>query len=483
MEEIMNKKRSNNPSDFSGSVLSNHLTQRHTDRAMAIAEQSDRLSDLSSQLQNVGKGQAQGNLFEQIEVIKFNQDALQKDSSLFAETTASLGMPTAPADIIISDGQKQLREIQAKSYQTAESSANALSSPKYKGMGKLLPTDQKDAANEYLDKRISTNTIRKDDLQDTKNNLQGELNHDDISSSGTTRDEAIAATDTSNAQRMAVQYKAKAALTDMHKSGLKGGQAGAAIAGGITAISGTVDLIKGEADAGEVITSTAISAGKGFATGYAVTALSKGITHTSSALLGQAAAKSLLKSNAATAIAAGVVNAGKSMISYMNGDIDKEELFNEINHIAITGTSSFYYAALGQAAIPIPVVGAVVGGMIGYYVGNILHQSSLIALGESQLVKEAKEKRALIQSICDESLPRIRDERAQLESLIESHFSDRKDSFLKCFNALETSIRDKDDLSFIETLNIINSQFETTLQFTNFEDFDDFMESDEDFVF
>ena len=109
---------------------------------------------------------------------------------------------------------------------------------------------------------------------------------------------------------------------------------------------------KGEIELADAISNTAIDAAKGYATGYSVTFLSKGMTHLSARYLGDAAASALTKSNAPLAIAAGVVTASKAMVAYMKGDIELEELQSQINHTAITCSSSFYYGALGQAVCP-----------------------------------------------------------------------------------------------------------------------------------
>ena len=61
---------------------------------------------------------AQGNLFEQLEVLKFNQEALRKDSALVAKTTASQGAPHDSVDIIIKR-PFHAAEIQAKSCNSA----------------------------------------------------------------------------------------------------------------------------------------------------------------------------------------------------------------------------------------------------------------------------------------------------------------------------------------------------------------------------
>ncbi|HIF5545898.1 TPA: hypothetical protein ACX3CU_001036 [Vibrio parahaemolyticus] len=76
--------------------------------------------------------------------------------------------------------------------------------------------------------------------------------------------------------------------------------------------------------------------------------------------------------------------------------------------------------------IPIPVVGSIVGAGVGYMIGNLIHQSGLVALGDSQLVKIAKERRRQIQALCLAAVPQIRQNRIALQQKLDQHFELRK---------------------------------------------------------
>lgn len=471
---------------IAGGYLSADITQRFTERTFGIFNDANQLTQLTEKWKNVAADKVQGHIFEQLEITKFNLDALKKDSDLFAKTTASMGMPHDKVDIVIKSGQTVVREVQAKSYQTANLSANALSKPQYDSMGKLLPVEQADDARNYLNQKIETNPdgFRAESFRDSKNNLQGRLNHEEVSSTGTTRQEAIKATNVNVAEQVANEFKLKSALTDMYESGKRAGNVGALLTGSISAATGIIySLHKGEIEVGELLSRVAVDSAKGYATGYVVTAMSKGITHSTTYFLGESVARSFARSNAPVAIAAGVVNASKSFVSYINGDIDGEQLLDEISHTAITSTSSFYYGALGQVAIPIPVVGALVGAGVGYFIGNMLHQSGLVALGDSRVVNEAKERRYAIQAMCLAIIPEIQKNRLELEIHLESYFSQRKNDFLTSFNILDDALYNRNPDGFVFGLEKINNQFGTSLQFKSFTEFDAFMNSDEAFQF
>ncbi|NVZ10363.1 hypothetical protein HW932_13945 [Allochromatium humboldtianum] len=468
---------------MAGGYLSAGITQRFTERTFGIFNDADQLMQLAEKWKNVAADKAQGHMFEQLEVVKFNFDALKKDSDLFAKTTASMGMPHDKVDILIKNGEEIVREAQAKSCNSAARSAFALSDAEYKEMQRLAPSDQFEKIKELLRKRIDSGALKAEDYEQTLRNIEESLKHENVSSSGTTYQEALNATDVKTAQDIADKFKLKSALTDMHESGKRAGKVGALLTGSISAVTGVHSLHKGEIEVGELLSRVAVDSAKGYATGYVVTAMSKGITYSTTYLLGESVARSFARSNAPVAIAAGVVNASKSFVAYINGDIGGEQLLDEVSHTAITSTSSFYYGALGQVAIPIPIIGALVGAGVGYFIGNMLHQSGLVALGDSRVVKEAKERRYAVQAMCLAVIPEIQKNRLELESYLESYFSQRKNDFLASFCVLDNSLYSWNPDEFVLGLEKINNQFGISLQFKSFADFDLFMSSDEVFEF
>jgi len=466
-----------------GGIIADVTTQRFTERTQRIFTDADHLSELAYKWRNVLADKAQGHLFEQQEVLKFNYDALKKDSDLYAKTTASMGLPTDPVDMVVKRSNKTVREVQAKSCNSAARSTFALSNEKYKEMQRLAPSDQHAEIERLLMQRITNGTLKAKDYEKTLRNLKKTLLHEDVSSSGTTYQDSFNSTKQEVADKIANEYKTKAVLTDMHQSGLRAGSIGAGIAGSMTGITESYALFNGERQLADATINMAISSAKGYATGYTVTALSKGGIHASSHFLGEAVSKNLTRSNAHVAIAVGVVNTGKAMASYIKGDIDFEELSDQVSHTAITSTSSFYYGALGQIVFPIPVVGALVGSGVGYLIGNLLHQSGLIALGDSAVVKEAKARRQQIEQICLQAIPQIQLHRQQLEHQLQQHAELRHQGLDFGFELMEEALDSFEPEQYIKGLNKIGEQFGIVLPYKNFENFDQMMTSDKAFSF
>lgn len=190
-------------------------------------------------------------------------------------------------------------------------------------------------------------------------------------------------------------------------------------------------------------------------------------------------AKEIAKKTPYGALAIAASEMKDTTMAYINGNITKEKFFEDISHNAITTTSSAFYTALGQAAIPIPVVGALVGAGVGYYIGNMLHCSGHIAIGETQAVKAAKQRRAEIEALCKVLIPSIQKSRQELEEYINTYFSERKVIFESAFQNIDKALQNWEPDELTRALNEINSQFGKTLQFASFSEFDDFMQSNE----
>lgn len=263
------------------------------------------------------------------------------------------------------------------------------------------------------------------------------------------------------------------------------GKAGAQIGGAFSAASNVYQMAKGEKDFGEAVVQVSKDTARSFVTGAAVGGLGKGISHVAgeagkkvgSAVI-RAELQAFAKSNAPMAIAAGVVESGRSLVRYMKGEIDQEQLLDEIGHTAITGTSAFYWGAAGQALIPIPFVGAMVGSMVGYLSASMLYQSGLLALGDTVEVKVAKQRRQFVESLCLQAIPNMQQNRAELDSLIDTHFAERKHLLNSQFKRVDKAILSWDPDALARSLGSISEAFGQSLPFKNFEEFDQFMLDD-----
>lgn len=491
-------KLTNDLSTLNASLLANHQTQHLTEATQRVFGDAERLRFLAEKWRKVSPKINQGRIFEQLEVTKFNLDALRKaKTDTYAVTTDTMGQPHNKVDVWITNGLKKLG-VQAKSGKSPEPSdksefvyffKQSIRKDKdtgriyYEGLERLAPADQYDRLKELLEIKVKQGDINKEAYDDALKHLRKELELDGVSSGGTTYDEALKATDAKYANRVANTFEAKAALSDMHQSGMEAAKMGAAFGGISSGVTGLYQLSQGKATKGEVAAQVIVDTSKSFATSYLTTAGSKGIVHgLAKAGVSQTTIGALTKSNAHIALAAGVLKSGQSVARYLQGEIDSDQLMGEISETAITGASAFYYGALGQAIIPIPIVGAMIGSTVGYFVGSMLHQSGLIGLGEVAVVKVTRERRERIEAMCLESIPLIRQHRLELEALLKTHFAERRQLLTQAFDGMEQSLVSWDADDFTRHLESVNQAFGKSLPFKSFNEFDAFMK-DKDSVF
>jgi len=176
-------------------------------------------------------------------------------------------------------------------------------------------------------------------------------------------------------------------------------------------------------------------------------------------------------------------DSAKAIKDYLSNKKSGKECVEAISSTVISNASVGYYSLLGQAAIPVPFAGALIGAGVGFVIGNMLLSSGHLSLGKSDAVKYAKARREQIETLCAELIPTIRNSRLQLENYLESHFADRRESIGLALNAIEASAHEGHSEQLTEGLLKLNDSFGKTLQFKSFEEFDEFMLSDDNFAF
>lgn len=429
---------------------------------------------------------AQGWQFENLEVLKFNQDAMQKNRfDLFAATTDGMGRPHDPADILIQDRSSSiLREAQLKSCNSAPSSAFALANEKYYSMQRVAPIEQHDKIQELYQKRIDAGTLKASDYQDAKNHLEKGVSHDGVASEGTTHQEAIDAANPVHAEAIAADFKKKAILTELHQTGHQAGLMGATIGGGFALTNEALQFYKGEnKDFSLALLRTSTSVTQSYITSYVTSSAARGIAHVAEQNLASTTAHALVKSNGHIALAASMVKASKSLYRYMTDEtMTNEELFSDINQITLTGAGAFYYGAVGQVLIPIPIVGALIGSTVGYFIGNMIHQSGLVSLGEAASVKVARQRRETVEKLCLDAIPQMRGERLKIQQILEENKIARQAFIGQVFDDLDQALMTTDAAQYLRALTSLNGAFGADLGFQSMAEFNHLME-DDDFVF
>ncbi len=166
---------------------------------------------------------------------------------------------------------------------------------------------------------------------------------------------------------------------------------------------------------------------------------------------------------------------GSSVKRYVTGEISEAQLFAEVGEKGAGMLSGGMMAALGQLAIPVPFVGAAIGGMIGYTLSALFYQSALDAARGAEI---SRQQLVRIRTIKTAARALIAQEQAALDA-----FTRREIPVLRQETQRLFAIVDRADIDSADALTSAINQYASLLgkqlQFQSLQEFDDFMKSDE----
>ncbi|GAA8770825.1 hypothetical protein oki674_07480 [Helicobacter pylori] len=187
-------------------------------------------------------------------------------------------------------------------------------------------------------------------------------------------------------------------------------------------------------DPKEALKHTAIATLKGGAYSYGIAfggSLLGGMMQNSTNKVIQSFGKSSLP---VMIVGVGVANV-MIFIRYFSGKIDEVELCKQLGRTNTTLISGGAMAFAGQALIPIPVVGALIGG----FVGAALSEAFFNALN-SKKVELAHQKRIEIEKECRESIRLLEMYQNQFKEVFERYFHETARFFNESFDELERAL-------------------------------------------
>lgn len=211
-----------------------------------------------------------------------------------------------------------------------------------------------------------------------------------IADSGMTTEEAIAL-------RLHPEWKTFTNIVGVsHRAGIEGAKTGAVIGGSIALMTNMIAVYSGDKKFGDAVMDsgkeTLVAAGVGYGTAFTGSVI-KGYMQQSGSVI----TRNLAKTGLPAAIFTVCLATGKSIRKYANGEIDEAALVQEMGLTASGLLSSSTFTMLGQIAIPVPVLGGLIGGMVGYALTNTFYQSFFDVLKEA---KAAAARREIIEMQC-----------------------------------------------------------------------------------
>lgn len=288
------------------------------------------------------------------------------------------------------------------------------------------------------------------------------------------KDSGVSNADAMEARLHPVLSTTKDVAKVAHRAGLEQAKYGAAIGGSVSLVRNLVSVVKGDKSADEaalcIAKDTAVGAVESYATTAIGTAL-KGAMQNA----GNGTVRALARTNIPAVVVTVALESGKTLARFVNGEIDGVQCLEELGEKGVGMTSAAMFAVAGQAAIPIPVVGAMIGSMVGYALAS---SSYGVLLGSLKNAKLRRAERIRIEKECAEAVALIRQYRAEMEIAVSQYFCDHIAVFTDAFGQMNRAIGLNDIDGFMAGANAITAKVGGNVQFANYAAFDSFMQTD-----
>ncbi|WRD13359.1 hypothetical protein E5K69_02935 [Helicobacter pylori] len=221
-----------------------------------------------------------------------------------------------------------------------------------------------------------------------------------------------------------------------HQAGMNAAQTGALIGGGVSLVTNVYECIANGKDPMKTLKHTLVATAKGGALSYV-----SAFASASSGGLMQSSANKIIQSLGKGSVPAMIVGACVANATilgrYFSGKIDKTELLKQLGKANTTLISSGAMAVAGQVLIPIPVVGALVGGFVGAMLSETFFNAFLKAREEAKL---ARQRRIEIERECREIIKLLEIYQNQFKEVFERYFHETTKFFNQSFDELERAL-------------------------------------------
>lgn len=219
----------------------------------------------------------------------------------------------------------------------------------------------------------------------------------------------------------------------LHRAGCEGAKTGAKIGAGIAVLSHAVQILNGTEkveDALVAIGETTVVAG---ATGYVATAGSTALA-TAMKKSGYKLVETLSKSNLPSAIVQTIVQSLDALQNFFSGKITGEECLKKLGQEGATVLGSSAGGLIGQALIPLPIVGALIGSIVGAAAAGL---ASGVLLQGFKKAEMAEREAEIVHRECLQYIAYMRHERERVRKIVGEYLSTCEAVFESAFAEIE----------------------------------------------
>jgi len=264
-------------------------------------------------------------------------------------------------------------------------------------------------------------------------------------------------------------FVAKETIKNIHNSSVEVAKGAAVVVGTIAIGKNIYEVITNDKNIEDAVKDTLVETATASAKAYTINT-----SATTMAVIMKNSANSTIRkigsSSAPVAITTAVFEIGSSLKRYAKNEIDEEELLSELGEKGTGAIAASYGAMIGTLVLP--GVGSVLGSMIGYTIGGILHNSALDILQREKL---SEEKRLHIEAMAEESIVQMKIYSENLKNEAIKRQLYREKIYTTFFESMTISIKDNDIDALFSSIDYLGDFFGLKLQFKTFDEFNEFM--------
>ena len=179
---------------------------------------------------------------------------------------------------------------------------------------------------------------------------------------------------------------------------------------------------------------------------------------------------------AAGKVMAAVLSTAGIIKNYIYGKITASECIAQLGETGIATSTAAAGMYVGTVVIPLPVIGSLIGGMVGYMLSGRVFTALSGALSSAKL---ARKERIRIERECEKSIRRIQEYRRQLDEITEKYFKENRKVFDEALGDMVSGLKLGDADGYIHGAGKIIQQLGGKVSFRNMDEFDELMKSDD----
>lgn len=272
------------------------------------------------------------------------------------------------------------------------------------------------------------------------------------------------------ARRIGIQN----AVGTAHDAGIAGAQNAGTTTLTMSGIMNMVSVIKGEKSGKDAVTDTIRDGGKAAVTGYAMggglTVVSQTLSYSTSNFI-----QSLAKANVPGKVITAISVTGDTLKKWGSGEITTQECLIQLGDKGLNMATMGYSMTVGQALIPIPIVGGAVGALVGSMLTSNYYNELIHTLQTKQLEHQ---ERMRIVAECNAAAEQARVFRQELEAYLESYFQEYRECFDMALSSMQVSYQTGDADGVIAGANEITRKLGEKVNYETVEQFKNFLDDD-----